>query len=42
MPDELLSILLANSRKPGDLIGENNLFKQLTRLLAEKALWTPG
>lgn len=42
MPDELLSTLLANSRKAGDLIGENNLFKQLTQILAEKALGTPG
>ena len=38
MPDELLSRLLANYKKPEDLIGENGLLKQLTKLLVEKAL----
>jgi len=34
----LLSSLLANYKKPEDLIGENGLLKQLTKLLVEKAL----
>ena len=38
VPDELLSSLLANYKKPEDLIGENGLLKQLTKLLVEKAL----
>ena len=38
VPDELLSGLLANYKKPEDLIGENGLLKQLTKLLVEKAL----
>jgi putative transposase len=38
VPDELLSCLLANYQKPEDLIGENGLLKQLTKLLVEKAL----
>jgi putative transposase len=38
VPDELLSDLLANYKKPEDLIGENGLLKQLTKLLVEKAL----
>src|SRR5688572_9681973 len=38
VPDELLSSLLANCQKPEDLIGENGLLKQLTKLLVEKAL----
>jgi putative transposase len=37
-PKELLDILLADYRKPEDLIGENGLLKQLTKLLVEKAL----
>ena len=36
--EELLSGLLANYKKPEDLIGENGLLKQLTKLLVEKAL----
>lgn len=36
--DELLSSLLANYKKPEDLIGENGLLKQLTKRLVEKAL----
>ena len=38
VPDELLSSLLANYKKPEDLIGQNGLLKQLTKLLVEKAL----
>ena len=38
VPDELLSSLLANYKTPEDLIGENGLLKQLTKLLVEKAL----
>lgn len=38
--EELLSSLLANYKKPEDLIGENGLLKQLTKLLVEKALDT--
>ena len=38
VPDELLSRLLANYQKPEDLIGENGLLKQLTKLMVEKAL----
>ena len=33
VPEELLSSLLANYKKPEDLIGENGLLKQLTKLL---------
>jgi putative transposase len=35
---ELLASLLADYKKPEDLIGENGLLKQLTKLLVEKAL----
>ena len=38
VPEELLNSLLADYRKPEDLIGENGLLKQLTKLLVEKAL----
>ena len=38
VPEELLSGLLANYKKPEDLIGENGLLKQLTKLLVERAL----
>ena len=38
IPEELVSGLLANYKKPEDLIGENGLLKQLTKLLVEKAL----
>lgn len=38
VPQELLSGLLANYNKPEDLIGENGLLKQLTKLLVERAL----
>jgi hypothetical protein len=37
-PEELLAGLLADYKKPEDLIGENGLLKQLTKLLVEKAL----
>jgi len=40
VPKEWLDSLLADYRKPEDLIGENGLLKQLTRLLVEKALET--
>ena len=43
VPEELLSGLLANYKKPGDLIGENGRLKngrlkQLTKLLVARAL----
>ena len=38
VPEELLSSLLADYKKPEDLIGENGLLKQLTKLLVERAL----
>ena len=38
VPDELLGSLLANYKKPEDLIGENGLLKQLTKRLVERAL----
>ena len=38
VPKELLDILLADYRKPEDLIGANGLLKQLTKMLVEKAL----
>ena len=38
VPEELLAKLLADHKKPEDLIGENGLLKQLTKLLVEKAL----
>ena len=38
VPEELLASLLADYKKPEDLIGENGLLKQLTKLLVEKAL----
>jgi putative transposase len=38
IPDELVASLLANYRKPEDLIGENGLLKRLTKLVVEKAL----
>ncbi len=33
--------LLADYKKPEDLIGENGLLKQLTKLLVERR-WTPN
>ena len=38
VPQELLTQLLADYKKPEDLIGENGLLKQLTKLLVERAL----
>src|SRR5574343_253955 len=38
VPEALLTSLLANCQKPEDLIGENGLLKQLTKLLVERAL----
>jgi len=38
VPPELIDSLLANYRKPEDLIGENGLLKQLTKLVVERAL----
>ena len=38
VPEALLTSLLTNYQKPEDLIGENGLLKQLTKLLVEKAL----
>ncbi|WP_370870925.1 transposase [Hydrogenophaga sp.] len=38
VPQELLASRLADYKKPEDLIGENDLLKQLTKLLVEKAL----
>ena len=35
VPEELLTSLLANYKKPEDLIGENGLLKQLSKLLVE-------
>ena len=40
VPKELLDSLLADYRKPEDLIGEHGLLKQLTKLLVEKR-WKP-
>lgn len=37
VPKELLDSLLAEYRKPEDLIGENGLLKHLTKLLVERA-----
>ncbi len=38
VPKALLDSLLADYRKPEDLIGENGLLKQFTKLPVEKAL----
>jgi putative transposase len=35
---KLVDSLLANYKKPEDLIGENGLLKQLTKMLVERAL----
>lgn len=37
---KLADSLLANYQKPEDLIGENGLLKQLTKMLVERALET--
>ena len=38
VPKDLIDSLLADYKKPDDLIGENGLLKQLTKLLVERAL----
>ena len=38
VPEELMASLLADYKKPEDLIGEYSLPRKLTRLLVEKAL----
>ena len=38
LPKDLIDGLLANYKKPEDLIGENGLLKQLTKGLVERAL----
>ena len=38
MPTDLIDSLLADYKKPEDLIGENGLLKQLTKALVERAL----
>ncbi len=38
LPQELIDSLLADYKKPEDLIGEHGLLKQLTKALVERAL----
>ena len=38
LPTDLIDALLANYKKPEDLIGQNGLLKQLTKALVERAL----
>ena len=38
VPKDLIDSLLADYKKPEDLIGENGLLKQLTKLLVERAV----
>ena len=38
VPKDLIDSLLTDYKKPEDLIGENGLLKQLTKLLVERAL----
>ena len=38
LPQDLIDGLLANYKKPEDLIGEDGLLKQLTKALVERAL----
>ena len=38
LPTELIDALLANYKKPEDLIGQNGLLKPLTKALVERAL----
>ena len=38
LPRELIDALLADYKKPEDLIGQNGLLKQLTKALVERAL----
>lgn len=37
-PNDLIDGLLANYKKPENLIGENGLLKQITQALIERAL----
>ena len=38
LPSDLIDALLADYKKPEDLIGENGLLKQLTKGLLERAM----
>ncbi len=38
LPTDLIDGLLANYKKPDDLIGENGLLKQRTKALVDRAL----
>jgi len=38
LPPELIDSLLSDYKKPEDLIGEDGLLKQLTKMLVERAL----
>ena len=38
LPTELIDALLANYKKPEDLIGQDGILKQLTKALVERAL----
>jgi putative transposase len=38
LPTELVDALLADYKKPEDLIGQNGLLKQITKVLVERAL----
>ena len=38
LPNDLIDALLADYKKPEDLIGQNGLLKQLTKALVELAL----
>ena len=38
LPNDLIDSLLANYKKPEDMISENGLLKQLTKALVERAL----
>jgi len=38
VPRELIDGLLADYKRPEDLIGENGLLKELTKMLVERAL----
>ena len=40
LPTDLIDSLLADYKKPEDLIGEHGLLKQLTKTLVERALQT--
>jgi putative transposase len=38
LPNELIDALLANYKKPDDLIGQDGLLKQLTKALVERGV----